>query len=241
MRGLTLQRAATLSMVLHVALFFLAAAVAKKSATILPQRVYKVTIISPEAKRVAKATVPKRRRIPPPKKAVKPKKEMPQAKKANTVPAEYVSERVSSIKQTRDNEQYKSERLEAIERKRRLQSISHAAVSQAEEAEGTPSKTRADGVQRQEIQDRYTARVQASIYEVWVYPDIDIKGLKAVISVKILENGTIVVNKFESPSGNRLFDRSALKAISKASPVEPPPFGSSLYDVLLNFYPDVED
>jgi TonB family protein len=44
-----------------------------------------------------------------------------------------------------------------------------------------------------------------------------------VISIKIDSQGKVVSQEIEKSSGNILFDRSAEKAISKASPLPPPP------------------
>jgi len=40
--------------------------------------------------------------------------------------------------------------------------------------------------------------------------------------------------RIEKPSGNVLFDRSALRAIAKASPVTPPPYEM---EIGVRFYP----
>lgn len=64
------------------------------------------------------------------------------------------------------------------------------------------------------------------IWEEWVFPagTDDAAGLEAVISIKILKDGTIKIKDIEKSSGNPMFDGSALKAINRASPLKPPPF-----------------
>jgi TonB family protein len=241
----SLQKAAVLSLLIHITIFTLAVIIPKKSPVVSPERLYKVTLVSPEARPGKEIGPAKKVRIPPSKEKFKPEKAVPEpkptAEREKFIPKDYISDRLDSIKKTKEVERYKSEKLDAIEKNIRLKGIRQKAVSRSKEAEGEPDEAQAGGPYAAEIYDSYIAKVQASIYNVWVYPDIDIKGLKSVISVNILENGKIVVNRFESPSGNKLFDRSALKAINKASPVEPPPSGSALDDVLLNFYPDLED
>jgi colicin import membrane protein len=88
------------------------------------------------------------------------------------------------------------------------------------------------------VLDQYYRRIQDRILEVWVFPKIDMKSLEATISISVMPNGEVIINRFERPSGNRLFDRSALKAIHRASPLEPPPFGEGI-EVGVNFIPEL--
>ena len=60
------------------------------------------------------------------------------------------------------------------------------------------------------------------------------EGLEAIISVKILKDGTVIVQRVEKSSGNTLFDRSAIRALAKASPLPPPPYEM---EIGVRFYP----
>jgi TonB family protein len=60
------------------------------------------------------------------------------------------------------------------------------------------------------------------------------KEIEAIVSVKILKDGTARVQRIEKSSGNALFDRSALKALAKASPLPPPPYEM---EIGVRFYP----
>ncbi len=71
--------------------------------------------------------------------------------------------------------------------------------------------------------ESYYALVTQKIWSEWIPPDYEATGLEAVISIKIARDGKVVSQKIERTSGNMLFDRSASKAISKASPLPPPP------------------
>ena len=53
-------------------------------------------------------------------------------------------------------------------------------------------------------------------------------------AIKILKDGTTIVQNIEKSSGNSLFDRSALKALAKASPLPPPPYEM---EIGVRFYP----
>jgi len=62
----------------------------------------------------------------------------------------------------------------------------------------------------------------------------DERTIEAIVSVRILKDGTALVQKVEKSSGNALFDRSALKALAKASPLAPPPYEM---EIGVRFYP----
>ncbi|MDP2753115.1 MAG: energy transducer TonB, partial [Nitrospirota bacterium] len=60
------------------------------------------------------------------------------------------------------------------------------------------------------------------------------KDLEAIISIKIKRDGAITAQRIEKSSGNTLFDRSAIKALAKASPLSPPPYEM---EIGVRFYP----
>ncbi|RJQ54830.1 MAG: cell envelope integrity protein TolA [Nitrospiraceae bacterium] len=72
--------------------------------------------------------------------------------------------------------------------------------------------------------DSYYALVTRRIWSEWVYPDFGSSGLEVIISMKIEKDGKIISCEIEKPSGNPLFDRSAVKAVAKADPLPPPPY-----------------
>ncbi|HCZ12522.1 MAG TPA: cell envelope integrity protein TolA [Nitrospiraceae bacterium] len=69
----------------------------------------------------------------------------------------------------------------------------------------------------------YYSMIVGKIRQQWVFPESIDRDLIAVINIKIARDGSVTVDKIEKGSGNPLFDRSALRAISKASPLPPPP------------------
>ncbi|MCL5978699.1 MAG: cell envelope integrity protein TolA [Nitrospirae bacterium] len=69
----------------------------------------------------------------------------------------------------------------------------------------------------------YYSMVVGKIRQQWIFPESIDKDLTAIINIKIARDGSVTVDKIEKGSGNPLFDRSALRAISKASPLPPPP------------------
>jgi colicin import membrane protein len=71
--------------------------------------------------------------------------------------------------------------------------------------------------------DSYYALITQKIWSEWIYPDFGSARFEVIVSIKIDSEGKVVSQAIEETSGNMLFDRSALKAISKASPLPPPP------------------
>ena len=82
--------------------------------------------------------------------------------------------------------------------------------------------------------DPYYALIHDRIWGQWVWHDPDARELTAVISMKIGKDGEIVSREIDKSSGNALFDRSAMNAIIKASPLPPPPVEM---EVVLRFRP----
>ena len=84
--------------------------------------------------------------------------------------------------------------------------------------------------------DDYYSKVVDEIRQQWVWASRDSgrRNIEAIVSIKILKDGTAVVQKVEKSSGNTLFDKSALRALAKASPLTPPPYE---IEIGVRFYP----
>ncbi|MBI5674430.1 MAG: cell envelope integrity protein TolA [Nitrospirae bacterium] len=86
--------------------------------------------------------------------------------------------------------------------------------------------------------DSYYALITGEIRNEWeIPPDFDSAGLEVEISIKIDSKGKVVSKTLEKTSGNDFFDKSALKAISKASPLSLPPLSLVMEEIVLRFYP----
>lgn len=82
--------------------------------------------------------------------------------------------------------------------------------------------------------DFYYSIISRKIWQQWTYPNAQTAGLEVIISIKIDEKGEVISQKVEKSSGNLLFDRSAIKAISRASPLPPP---LEEMEIGVKFYP----
>jgi len=193
-----------LSFVIHITFLFVAFIIVKQTNHFVMPASYIVRLVGPEIEEGAGATF------------------------------ESTAKEISEYPAHEDAEQYASDRIAAIKAKRKIKNIvrlrniiSLKGSSESYEAvtEVIPSSENAGKEDtEQNILNSYSARIGAEIHQYWVIPKIEFKGLEAKISITILKDGTVRLNNIEKSSGNLLFDRSVLKAISKASPVSPPPY-----------------
>ncbi len=82
----------------------------------------------------------------------------------------------------------------------------------------------------------YGRLVGEEIRRQWQFPTdlLKDKTIEAIVSIRVLKNGFVQILRIEKSSGNPLFDRSALRAITKASPVTSPPHEM---EIGVRFYP----
>jgi colicin import membrane protein len=243
MSFMSLQRAAALSCILHVMIFVLFLIITRKPAVIAP-RIHTVKLVAPETpappERQARTpterekeparkpeTVRTRKKAPPPRRQPPPKKEPPREDLTAIK-----RERIDTLRTLQDQEYVAEKKQELLSKKRteRLRNIAETKESHARVpvSEGEVSKALAE----------YTAMIEALIKENWVYPGVDVQGLEAEVSITVAKSGIVRINEIVRTSGNRLFDRSALKAIQKAGQLPPPPFGED--EIVLTFIPEMK-
>jgi len=88
--------------------------------------------------------------------------------------------------------------------------------------------------------DLYNMELMYRIQQNWAFNDIlagNDKHLEVRVIVKILKDGRVRDIWFETRSGNRYLDESALRAIKKSIPLPKLPRGYSSYDIGLIFTP----
>jgi len=103
------------------------------------------------------------------------------------------------------------------EKSREINIIRQQALGSFSKGQGVPGHAQSIGA------DPYYAMIIRKIKNEWVYPEAVSSDLEAIISFIMDENGKVVSYKIEQPSGNPLFDRSAVNAVLKASPLPPHP------------------
>jgi len=235
------QRATVISCAAHV-LLFLTALVIMGLHTPQKNRVYTISLVTPSGSRVHSAKKPQRR-TPPSKRVRKtsPEERTPPAKKhsmavkddseASGKKAREAIEKLRQQQEEKKAEAHMKERLKELEDTKRLDELrSRLATEGASGAEEQGS----DG-ERNVRMKAYSDTIMNGIKDNWVFPDVGM-GIRAEVSITVFADGSISINRIITPSGNRAFDQSVLKAIIKTAKVPPPPFGRN-EDVILNFIP----
>lgn len=147
-----------------------------------------------------------------------------------------VSEKEISRKETLRDQKIIEDKISAIAAKKKiekivkLRSIISLKASDADSQKSTLSASKGEG----SLFDDYYSKISKEIWQHWVYPDIGQKDIEAIISIKILKDGTTIVQGIEKSSGNALFDKSAIRALAKANPLSPPPYEM---EIGVRFYP----
>ena len=145
-------------------------------------------------------------------------------------------------KLTKNEEQQVQERIDALKAKKTIEKIAKLRNIISLKGTGTEGKAggktgasqRAAGRGEGSVEADYYTKITKEIWQQWIFPETGDKNLEAIISIRIMRDGAVQVSRVEKSSGNSLFDKSALRAISKASPVTPPPHEM---EIGVRFYP----
>ena len=223
MREPSLQKTTALSLALHISALLIALLLLRQSSQFIMPSPYVVSLVSPEA---LKAKVTESRQSLETSKPLRdtsvlkdiPKQEM---KKKDKKEEELAEEKIAAIAAKKK-----------VERLVRLRSVSSlkATVNNSKDSSETAPAHEGKG----SLFDEYYAKIRKEIWQQWVFPDTGQKDLETIISIRIMKDGTISVQKIEKSSGNPFFDRSALKALTKATPLSPPPYEM---EIGVKFYP----
>lgn len=216
MKGPSLQKTTALSFVLHLTVFLIAFLILKQPNHIISPPPYIVSLVSPDVltgineasdtseESVTLSNIPKKDI----KEITKKEKEM-------------VEKRISAITTKK--------KIERIVRLRSIISLKAGGNKRSSNPQTTSTYTG-----KGTLFDDYYSKITREIWQQWVFPYTGQKDLEAIISIRILKDGTITAQRIEKSSGNPLFDRSAIKAIAKASPLSPPPYEM---EIGVRFYP----
>lgn len=214
MSVVSLQRSAALSFIIHLTLIVTALVAMRQSKNFFLPSPYIVNLVSPETfSRMA------------PRQAASLGQAGAPAEKAG-----------SQVHTGSIQEQYLSDRIAAIEAKKRIERIVQLRGIVSVKG-GKPEVKPAPSLSAERplpgIPGSYTDRITQEIRQHWAYPDTGDRSIEAIVSIRILKNGSLQIMGIEKSSGYPLFDRSALRAITKASPVTPPP---DEMDIGVRFY-----
>lgn len=125
-----------------------------------------------------------------------------------------------------------SERISALMAKKKIEKIvalrkivdvgSHKKISHGTQSASAKNSQSGAGGSSPGKGDYYSL-IESIIRQQWVFPESLTSDLEAIISIRIAKDGGVAIDRIEKTSGNILFDRSVLRAITKASPLPPPP------------------
>jgi colicin import membrane protein len=223
MRGPSLQATTVLSAALHLTFLVIAALILRQSRSVIMPSPYEVSLVGPISSPLGAAT-----------------EEMPYQDEPGIRISESIRQTEKPLKETKTDMKRLEDRVSEIaskkkvERMVRLRSIVSIKSNDSGGSQKTAAQGKGSGQSQGTLFDSYYGKITSQIRQEWVYPDTGEKNLEAVITVTIARDGTLSVQGIEKSSGNALFDRSALRALAKASPVAPPPYEM---EIGMRFYP----
>lgn len=226
MNAPSLQRLTLLSLSFHIVFFIAASLTVKQSSRFVMPSPYVVNLVGPDINQRA---------------AVKPDASVTSIQEAKAS-KDVVSKEAKPANSSKDskNDRHISERIAALEAKKKIERIARVRNVISLRGSRTESKT-ASNTKEQAGQDSagpavrdYGSLIRQEIERNWVFPDVGEKNIEMIVLIKVLKNGYIQIMGIKKKSGNHLLDRSALRAIEKASPVTPP---SQEEEIELTFKP----
>jgi colicin import membrane protein len=212
MRGPSLQKTALLSFALHLTAFLIVFLILRQSNRMVMSSPYTVSLVSPNVltgvdkgknnEEVVRET--KEPSVP----SVAPKKSKNEAVKEKKL----IEDKISALAA-------KKKKIDTLSKLHEIISLKAGGGKSSAD-----SKKTAPIAGKAHAPEDYSSRIMDGIQPYWnLPPGIGKKGLEAIVSIKILKDGTVIVLGIEKKSGNTLFDRSALQALAKASPLPRPP------------------
>ncbi|MEW6003278.1 MAG: energy transducer TonB [Nitrospirota bacterium] len=205
MREPSLYKTTAFSLFLHVTLFLIAFIILKQSNRIIIPSPYIVNLVSPDTIKGKQAEILNSMRTA----------------SMEDLPAKGL-ERV-----TKKDEEMAMERISAIAAKKRVERIVKLRSIIAVKAGGDKninSQKISTPAGKGDVFDDYYSKITGEIWRQWIFPDTGQKNLEAIVSIRIMKDGRVSVQKMEKSSGNPLFDKSAVRALTKANPLPPPPY-----------------
>jgi colicin import membrane protein len=234
MREPSLQRTTLLSFVVHLTVFFLVIIVIRQSSHMVVPSPYTVQLVSsdlmnglnrqPQTADTRQETPETAQPEETQKKQGKEKELKEKGLKDKMTQKKLVEDKIAALAA-------KDAAKKKVEKRVKLRQVI-SLKAQGEKKTGTGSQ--ASGQGRGAPSEDYYSKITKEIWQHWVFPDIGKKDVEAVIAVRILRDGTALVQRVEKSSGNSLFDKSAIKALAKASPLTPPPYEM---EIGVRFYP----
>jgi TonB family protein len=226
MKEPSLQRTTVLSLAIHISVLFIALFLLRQSSKFIMPSPYIVSLVSPEALKGKSMDI---------RKSQETSKPLKDTSVVETVPKQ--DTKTQDIKKQDKKEKMIEERIAAIAAKKKVERL---VKLRSEISLRASSNTSKDGpatsaqTGKESLFDQYYTKIRKEIWQQWAFPDFGQKDLEAIIAIRIMRDGTVSIQNIEKSSGNAFFDKSAIKAITKASPLPPPPYEM---EIGVRFYP----
>jgi TonB family protein len=237
MREPGLQKTTALSLALHLTAFLIAFLFLKQSNHIIISPTYTVSLISPDIF----TGINKVKNIDAPDTSKESVTQTDTTKKnIKEISNTQADTTKKNIKEISKGKEMVEEKISAIAaKKKKIDTLAKLHEIISVKASGgkhsIAAKTTSSTQGKVNTSDDYYSKIMAEIHDQWLCsPDVCKKNLEAIMSIKILKDGTVIVQEPEKPSGNALFDKAARRALAKASPLSPPPYEM---EIGVRFYP----
>lgn len=228
MKEPSLQKTTAFSLALHISFLCIGLLLLRQSTQHVLPSPYVVNLISPSALKGNTMDIRDSKEL---------SKSLKDTSIIESVPKRVLKEE-DSKKRDKKIEKLVEERIAAIVAKKKVERLVKLRSEISLKASGNTGKGTSglSSVQggKRSLFDEYYAKIRKEIWQQWVFPATWQKDLEATISIKITKDGTIFIRKVEKSSGNPFFDKSAVRALTKASPLSPPPFEM---EIGVRFYP----
>ena len=229
MRGPSLQKTALLSFSLHLTAFLLIFLILRQSNHIVIPSPYTVNLVSPNVLRMNKGKI--ENIVKESEETAAPLESPEKSRKEAAKEKEFVEKKIAALQQ-KENVEKKISDLEAKKNKIDMLAKHHEIIS-VKAGVGHGVQMSSAQVKRS---DEYGSKIKKEIEPHFYLPPriINNKELEAIIAVRILKDGRVIVQGIEKKSGNAFFDRAAIRALAEASPLTPPPYEM---EIGLTFHP----
>ncbi|MEW6215499.1 MAG: energy transducer TonB [Nitrospirota bacterium] len=210
MREPSLQKTTALSFALHLIVILIAFLILKQSNYPITPASYTVSLLGPEMLKETEAVG-----------SAETSKSVSDAVAMEDITKQEIK------KITKKEEKTVEEKISAIAAKKKVERIVRfrSIISfKASDDHKDNSETTSLYTGKRTLFDDYYSKIRREIWQQWVFPDTGQKNLEVIISVRIMKDGSVTAQKIEKSSGNPIFDRSAIRALTKASPLSPPPY-----------------
>ena len=212
--------ALTLSFFLHIAFFTLFFYIGREFYTRKPTMSYSVSLVFHTQTAGYEEALPATAKEAAAQKAEQKVEKLPE-KTSVQLHTETRQKKVdTSIVKERIEELQAIQRLEKLASLRKIVDI--GATRRAAQSKYTTDSERKTGSGGTSSGGDYYALVEGKIRQQWVFPETLRTDLETIVSIKIASDGSVTIQRVEKGSGNPLFDRSVLRAITLASPLPAP-------------------